>query len=215
MNSPWAVAEFTSSLFATCLSTLHMQLHPSFSCRCMDSVQTILGGNRNQPGFGAVSQHHLKSSSSSPVMKRHHGSSKHTAASIWQNLAILYCWHERICKSKVLVLFLTADFCELHAPFCSISFLHNPEQHCRVMYTESCTELWHYSRAGQVRLQRNQCSEAEHFIAVGSVVIFYSLGCHLGQLFWHWLMWVNHGYWGRDRVVYKLLPSAWRRKKNQ
>lgn len=83
------------------------------------------------------------------------------------------------------------------------------------MYPESCTELQHYSAAGQVRLQRNQCSEAKHLIAAGSVVIFYCLGCHLGQLFWHWLMWVNHGYWGRDKVVHKLLPSAWRRKKNQ
>lgn len=68
------------------------------------------------------------------------------------------------------------------------------------MYPDPCAELQHYSAAGQVRLQRNQCSEAKHFIAVGIVVIFYCLGCHLGQLFWHRLMWVNHGYWGRDRV---------------
>lgn len=38
---------------------------------------------------------------------------------------------------------------------------------------------------GQVRLQRNQCSEAKHFVSVGSAVTFYCpfcLGCHLGQL---------------------------------
>lgn len=126
-----------------------------------------------------------------------------------------------MCKSKVFAPFVSAQFCELHASFCSISFLHNTTQeHCTVRYkctyTSSHTELQHYSAASQVRLQRNQCSEAKHFITVGRVVIFYfavCLGCHLGQLLWLWLMWVNHGYWGRHRLMQKLMWSAWRREK--
>lgn len=64
------------------LSLGPMQLHPSFSCRCLDSVQTIPRDNMNHLGFGAVSAHHVKSSSSSPLMKRQQGNYKHAAASI-------------------------------------------------------------------------------------------------------------------------------------
>lgn len=195
---------------------IYTQPHPFFSCRRRGSVQTILSRVLGQ----CVSPEKLFPVSSDEKW----GKYKLPAPWMWPTehnwaLQSFVIEMKGSVNPRSLSLFLQLASVRYMPHFAVFHFYTTTHR----SVAESRTNLAHffcgpriilhrtaalYSAAGQVRLQRNQCSEAEHFTAVDSAVIFHCpvcLGCHLGQLFWLWLMWVNHGYWGRHKVVYKLM----------
>lgn len=139
---------FPALLSAVSMCMIYMQLHSLFSCRCLGSVQTAPGDSRSRKlsGVGAVlvawkALPHLlwwKENRANITLLLPESGQQEIIG-----FASLCCWDERICKSKVLVPFLAADFADLHASYCSISFLrNNPQEHCMVAYKRSPFFLW-------------------------------------------------------------------------